>query len=94
LRSDPKAHLALTPYFSKVLDQTMPGLRKVTLAAQAARIAVPALSAALAYADTLATARTTANMLQGQRDYFGAHSFERVDRSGAHHGPWLGAHLN
>lgn len=94
LRSDPKAHLALTPYFSKVLDQTMPGLRKVTLAAQAARIAVPALSAALAYADTLATARTTANMLQGQRDYFGAHSFERVDRPGAHHGPWLGAHLN
>jgi 6-phosphogluconate dehydrogenase len=49
---------------------------------------VPALSAAVNYFDLMRTARSTANMIQGQRDFFGAHSFERLDEDGAHHGPW------
>jgi len=51
---------------------------------------VPALSAGLAYFDMMRTGRSTANMIQAQRDFFGAHSFERIDDSGAHHGPWAG----
>ncbi len=61
--------------------------RIVALGAQYG-IAMPALSAALAYVDTLRTPRGTANMLQGQRDFFGAHGFKRTDIEGDHHGPW------
>jgi 6-phosphogluconate dehydrogenase len=49
---------------------------------------VPALSAALGYFDAFRQARGTANLIQGQRDYFGAHGFERTDAEGLHHGPW------
>jgi len=50
---------------------------------------VPALSAALAYFDLARTARSTANLIQGQRDFFGAHGFQRTDRPGTGlHGPW------
>jgi 6-phosphogluconate dehydrogenase len=49
----------------------------------------PAFSAALAYFDTMRQARGTTDLVQAQRDFFGAHGFERVDQSGgAHHGPW------
>ena len=48
-----------------------------------------ALSNALAYFDYARTGRTTANLLQGQRDFFGAHGFERTDKPGKDfHGPW------
>jgi 6-phosphogluconate dehydrogenase len=49
---------------------------------------MPALAAALSYFDIMRTARSTANMIQAQRDFFGAHSFERFDAAGVHHGPW------
>ncbi|MEM7472745.1 MAG: NADP-dependent phosphogluconate dehydrogenase [Pseudomonadota bacterium] len=94
LNDAPERNLALAPYFAKLLKETVGQLRKVAVTAIGAGHPVPALSAALAYFDTLTSARTTANMLQAQRDYFGAHSFERTDRDGAHHGPWLGQHLN
>ncbi len=94
LRDAPGVNLALAPYFRALIGSNIGGLRKTALAAQGAGLPVPALAAALAYFDTLTTARTTANMLQAQRDYFGAHSFERVDKDGAHHGPWLGQHLD
>ena len=93
LRDAPATNLALAPHFRDLIEANIGGLRKTALAAQGAGLPVPALAAALAYFDTLRTARTTANMLQAQRDYFGAHSFERVDKDGAHHGPWLGQHL-
>jgi 6-phosphogluconate dehydrogenase len=93
LREDAGRNLAFAPYFRDLLADRLPGLRKVAIAAQSAGLAVPALAGALSYFDTLRTARTTANMLQAQRDYFGAHSFERVDAAGAHHGPWLNQHL-
>ncbi len=93
LEKEPDQNLALSAHFKKLIADNIAGLRKTAVTAQMAGIAVPALSAALAYFDQMTTARVTANMLQAQRDYFGAHSFERVDKDGAHHGPWLNQHL-
>ena len=92
LRAGPE-NLALAPFFKALILENIDGLRKTALAAQSAGLPVPALAAALAYFDTVTMERVTANMLQAQRDYFGAHGFERVDKDGAHHGPWLGQHL-
>ena len=72
------------------MQDAHPALRRTVTRAAAAGIPVPALSAALAYFDTYRTARGTANLIQAQRDYFGAHGFERIDAGGAHHGPWSG----
>lgn len=93
LEEDADRNLVLVPHFRNLIAANLPGLRKTTIAAQGAGLAVPAFSSAIAYFDMLSSARTTANMLQAQRDYFGAHGFERVDRDGDHHGPWLGQHL-
>ncbi|MBY5935602.1 NADP-dependent phosphogluconate dehydrogenase [Tateyamaria omphalii] len=93
LTDAPERNLALAPYFADILRKNMTGLRKVAVVAMGAGQPVPALAAALNYFDTLTSARTTANMLQAQRDYFGAHSFERTDKDGAHHGPWLDQHM-
>ncbi|MEX0284850.1 MAG: NADP-dependent phosphogluconate dehydrogenase [Paracoccaceae bacterium] len=77
------------PAFTAMIRGTEPALRKVTLAALAHGIPAPALSGALTWFDTMRTARGTANMLQAQRDFFGAHGFERTDRDGTdYHGPW------
>ena len=46
------------------------------------------MSAALSWFDTIRLARGFTDLTQGQRDYFGAHSFRRLDEEGAHHGPW------
>ncbi len=93
LENEPDQNLALSALFKDIIKDNIDGLRKTAVAAQMAGLAVPALSSALAYFDTMTTERVTANMLQAQRDYFGAHSFERVDQDGAHHGPWLNQHL-
>ncbi len=85
---DAPLNLALAPFFVELIRANIGGLRKTALAAQAAALPVPALAAALAYFDSLTMERVTANMLQAQRDFFGAHGFERVDKDGAHHGPF------
>lgn len=91
---DKPSNLIFAPFFADLVRKNMPTLRKVVTAAQAAALPVPAMSAALAYFDTLTQSRGTANMIQGQRDYFGAHGFERTDRDGTgYHGPWLNQHL-
>ena len=64
--------------------------REVVILAARAGLPVPAFMSALAYYDGYRTARLPANLLQAQRDFFGLHGFERVDRPGAHHGPWAG----
>ncbi|MDE0111660.1 MAG: NADP-dependent phosphogluconate dehydrogenase [Albidovulum sp.] len=89
LRSAPDGNLMFAPYFSELLKSHVPALRRVSSRALAAGHPVPALAAALSYFDLMRTARSTANMIQGQRDFFGAHGFERVDRYGTgYHGPW------
>ena len=85
----PLGHMILAPAMRKRLTAALPGLRRVVAAAALSGQPVPALSAALAWHDTMALGRGTANMIQAQRDYFGAHGFERMDQDGAHHGEWL-----
>ncbi len=89
LADTPDRSLLFAPSFAKRIRATEPALRKVTLAALSHGIPAPALSGALAWFDTMRTGRGTANMLQAQRDFFGAHGFERTDREGTDfHGPW------
>lgn len=58
----------------------MPGLRRVVIQVARLGIASPAFSSALAYYDSYRSESLSANLLQAQRDYFGAHTYERVDR--------------
>ncbi|RIK88060.1 MAG: phosphogluconate dehydrogenase (NADP(+)-dependent, decarboxylating) [Hyphomicrobiales bacterium] len=87
--TDPDAeHLLLTRDFAAMMGKAHPSLRRVVAHAALAGLPVPALSAALGYFDAFRQARGTANLIQAQRDFFGAHGFERVDGEGLHHGPW------
>ncbi len=72
--------LVLTPQFVPELTSRMAAWRRVVSAATGAGIAIPALAASLTWFDTLTTARGSANILQAQRDYFGSHTYRRVDR--------------
>jgi 6-phosphogluconate dehydrogenase len=72
--------LLLAPCFSQVLRDTQSGWRRTVATAARIGVPVPALSAALAYYDGYRCARLPANLLQAQRDYFGAHRYERTDR--------------
>ena len=78
--------------FTGMLKATNQSLRRVVAAASLKGIPVPALSSALAYFDLSRTARSTADLTQAQRDFFGAHGFERLDAPGKEaHGPWSNA---
>ena len=91
LGEDPETNLMFAPRFSEKLNASHGSLRAVVAQAALSGIPTPALSAALGYFDMMRQPRGTANLLQAQRDFFGAHGFERIDRPGAHHGPW-GSH--
>ena len=84
----PNGRLVLSEHFIEVLSQNVAGLRRVVAAAALRGLPVPALAAALSWFDTLRQARGTTDLIQAQRDFFGAHSFQRVDVEGYHHGPW------
>lgn len=84
----PGGHLILAPEMRRHLEGSIGGLRQVVAAGATLGIAMPALSASLAWYDTMRRARGTANMIQAQRDFFGAHGFERMDATGKHHGDW------
>ena len=82
------ANLIVTPAFSAMVKESIPSLRRVVAAAIGAGLPVPALASALGYFDAYAQARGTANLIQAQRDFFGAHGFDRIDGKDVHHGPW------
>jgi 6-phosphogluconate dehydrogenase len=84
----PQDHLILAPEIRAALADSIGGLRAVVSAAVLTGIAVPALSASLAWYDSMRTARGTANLIQTQRDVFGEHGFERIDKPGNFHGDW------
>jgi 6-phosphogluconate dehydrogenase len=88
---DPMRRLMAAPLFADRIRASHAALRQVVAVAALHGIAVPAHAAALAYFDAMRTARGTANMIQGQRDFFGLHGFARLDdgREGQH-GPWAG----
>jgi len=78
---EPALHnLLLVPYFTNKLMQAQEGWRRVVATAVLHGIPIPALSSALAYFDGYRCARLPANLLQAQRDFFGAHNYERIDR--------------
>jgi 6-phosphogluconate dehydrogenase len=79
-RNSSLANLLLDPYFNKTLKGAQENWRKVVALAAQHGVAVPTFGSALAYYDGYRTARLPANLLQGQRDYFGAHTYERVDQ--------------
>ena len=83
-------HLLLTREFIPMMQEAQPSLRRVVAHAALAGLPVPALSASLGYFDAFRQARGTANLIQAQRDFFGAHGYERIDADGIHHGPWAG----
>jgi 6-phosphogluconate dehydrogenase len=74
------ANLLLAPYFHEAIDRSQAAWRRVVAAAVMHGIPVPAFGSALTYYDSYRSERLPANMLQAQRDYFGAHTYERVDR--------------
>jgi 6-phosphogluconate dehydrogenase len=88
LRMDGDRNLMMAKRFADKLKHTHGALRQVVAQAALHGIAIPALASGLAYFDAMRTARGTANMIQGQRDFFGAHGFARFDGGTDHHGPW------
>jgi 6-phosphogluconate dehydrogenase len=79
-RNPALTNLAVDPYFSGELERAQPGWRRAVAAGVMHGIPLPAMSAALAYFDGYRSAWLPANLLQAQRDYFGAHTYERIDR--------------
>jgi 6-phosphogluconate dehydrogenase len=86
------ANLLLDPYFRKAAGDAQTAWRKVVKVAVTCGIPVPAMGTALNYYDAYRSARLPANLLQAQRDYFGAHTYERVDkpRGQFFHTNWTG----
>jgi 6-phosphogluconate dehydrogenase len=82
-------NLLLAPYFSKAVQETQDSWRNVVATAARLGIPVPAFSAALCYYDGYRRERLPANLLQSQRDYFGAHTYARLDKPGVFHTDWL-----
>ncbi len=85
-------NLLLDPYFRKVVTRAQRGWRNVVRTAVQFGVPVPAIGTALTYYDAYRSARLPANLLQAQRDYFGAHTYERVDkpRGQFFHTDWTG----
>ncbi|PLU35558.1 phosphogluconate dehydrogenase (NADP(+)-dependent, decarboxylating) [Sinorhizobium medicae] len=82
------ANLIVTPAFAAMVKETDGALRRVVSTAVLGGLPVPALASALGYFDSYRRGRGTANVIQAQRDFFGAHGFDRIDGADSHHGPW------
>jgi len=85
-------NLLFDPYFKGVVQKVQHGWREVVASAAHNGIPLPCISSSLAYYDGLRTERLPANLLQAQRDFFGAHTFERIDkpRGQFFHANWTG----
>ena len=81
-------NLMLAPYFRKLINRTGSGLREVVKKAIDFGTPCPAFSNTLAYIDSYRQKRLPANLLQAQRDYFGAHTYRRIDKEGVFHTEW------
>jgi 6-phosphogluconate dehydrogenase len=80
--------LMLAPFFQRALADAQPAWRRVVKTAVDQGIPIPAFASSLAYYDGYRRSRGPANLIQGLRDYFGAHTYHRVDREGAYHTRW------
>ena len=82
-------NLLLDPYFQGIVENYQGALREVVSTAVMNGIPVPCLSSALAYFDSYRTETLPANLIQAQRDYFGAHTYQRIDKEGTFHTEWM-----
>ena len=90
-RAEPELdNLMLAPFFRDVLNRGQQAWREVVALAVGQGLPVPAFSASLSYYDSLRSPRLSANLLQAQRDFFGAHTYERIDKPAGQwfHTPW------
>jgi len=88
-RENPKLqNLLLAPFFKDAIDSNQSSWRLVVAQAAQLGIPAPAFSSALGYYDSYRRDRLPANMIQAQRDYFGAHTYERIDKAGVFHTEW------
>jgi len=83
------ANLLLAPYFKSIADEYQQALRDVVAYAVQNGIPTPTFSAAIAYYDSYRSEVLPANLIQAQRDYFGAHTYKRIDKDGVFHTEWL-----
>jgi 6-phosphogluconate dehydrogenase len=82
-------NLLLDSYFTDIIAKTQDNWRVAVSTAVEHGVAVPAFGASLAYFDSYRSARLPSNLLQAQRDFFGAHTYERVDKPGVFHTEWM-----
>jgi len=81
-------NLLLDPYFQRIAEDYQQALREVVSIAALSGVPAPSFSSALAYYDGYRSEQLPANLIQAQRDYFGAHTYERVDKKGIFHTNW------
>jgi len=87
---DPKlANLMLGPFFKDVLESSQESWRHVIASAANMGYPIPAFSSALSYFDSYRREQLPANLIQAQRDYFGAHTYQRTDKEGTFHTEWM-----
>lgn len=87
---DPEiANLLLDPYFKRIVEEYQDAWREVVATAVLNGIPVPAFASALSYYDSYRSETLPANLLQAQRDYFGAHTYQRIDKEGVFHTEWI-----
>lgn len=84
------ANLLLAPEFTEAISECLPAWRRVVAAAATYGVPAPVFSSSLAYYDSLRRDRLPAALTQGLRDYFGAHTYQRVDKPGTFHTRWSG----
>ena len=92
-RKDPDLeNLLFDDFFRSKIQDALPAWRRIVAEGALSGVALPAMSSALSYFDGLRTLHSAANMIQAQRDYFGAHTYERTDRERGHffHTNWTG----
>ncbi|WP_433733202.1 NADP-dependent phosphogluconate dehydrogenase [Nocardia sp. CA-129566] len=82
--------LILAPYFREAIETAIDSWRRVVATATMLGIPVPAFASSLSYYDALRAERLPAALTQGQRDFFGAHTYERIDAPGKYHTLWSG----
>jgi len=83
------ANLMLDPFFQNVLESAQESWRHVVASASTVGFPVPAFSSDLSYFDSYRRGKLPANLIQAQRDYFGAHTYERTDKEGSFHTEWM-----
>jgi len=88
-QSDPALeHLLLDSKVQALVNETLPGIRTIVSGAVSAGIAIPAYAAAISYLDAITTGNMPSNLIQAQRDYFGAHTYELIGKDGVFHTEW------